>query len=161
MGDIHTNPSLSIKRTYEIELLKSLIFYQENICVLRQKKPNFSIDEELIDPNKQHYVFYCNEIPVGVASFLKFTYLENSPNIYFVDIGIIKEYRGKLALEFSKKMLDIFYLQNDVSQLLCVVEINHAGCVCFFKKLGFGIIEKHSKYFLLEAKYEWDRRYTN
>lgn len=154
MGDIHTNPSLSIKRTYDIELLKSLIYHQDIVQTLLDRTV-ISIEEILTDPNKQHYVYYFNDFPIGIVSFLNFTHLEDSPNTYFVDIGVMKLYRGKIALELTRKMLDMFYLQNDVFRLLCIVKKTHAGCVFFCKKLGFRIIEKDDEYFLLEVKDEW------
>lgn len=155
MGDIYADSCLKIERTYDLNLVRTLI-YSEDLEELStfNNATKAQVEEGLSDERKEYYICYCDNNIAGIVIFLNFTEYDELaiPNTYFVDIGIFKKFRGKIGWDLARLMLNIFFNNHYVYKLFAVVSANNFGCISFAKKLGFGVIERENNYFLLEAK---------
>jgi len=155
MGDVYRHSCLRIEESRDFEKIRELIYHGDIFHSLVSFNSGDNLVEEgLNDPRKKYYIYYCGYDIAGFVVFLNFTNFSDRPNIYFVDIGILKPFRGKIGFYLSKLMLKVFKEHNNVLDIYCVINTNHKACLFFAKKCGFKVIERDNNFFLLREDYE-------
>jgi hypothetical protein len=158
MGDIYANSSIKIEVTNDLDKVKSIIFHPEiiNMHSIFNNIDLEIIEKELLDDKKYYHIMYVDNSIAGISIYLRFTDYKDSPDVYVADVGILKKYRGKTGLELEKLSLYILYNSLNVLKVMCAINKNNDGAICFAKKLGFKIIDSQQEYLLLEVKNEWN-----
>jgi hypothetical protein len=106
-------------------------------------------DKNLFSHNVKHFLFYENNIPFGVASFLP---CENK--IAEADIAILPKFRGKKAFKVASQMKKLYFSQYECNVIRAIIHKENKASLYFVLLLGFKIINKTNIQVVTEAKKE-------
>jgi predicted acetyltransferase len=151
MGNIYSGSCLEVVKTKDLKAIKDLIFHQDIVKELVFNDYD-DIDEKLERRKVIFYLFKIDNKNVGFAAFLDMQHLFKADECYLVDVGFLKEFRGKFAYKLAKIALDKFMLEVFPKGLFALIDIKNKKSLFFSLKTGFEILSKDDKYYFLEAK---------
>ncbi len=151
MGDIHTDSRLEVIETRDFKSIKDLIFHEDiapNII-----SHNYEDAEKQLDnKNVIYYLFRIDDIYVGFCALLSMDEGFKTDKCYLVDIGFIKNFRGKLAYNLAKMALIKFMNEVKPNRLFAAIKSNNRQSLFFAMNTGFEILMQDNNYYFLEAK---------
>jgi Acetyltransferases, including N-acetylases of ribosomal proteins len=150
MGNICSDSCLEVVETRDFKELKKLVLHKDIVSDFLSK--NNEDFESKIDNNK--IIFYLLRIDgfnCGFVAFVDVGHLFNSEKIFFPDIGIIKNFRGKLSYKLAKIALDKFMNEVVPNKLFAKIRADNKKSIYFALKTGFKILKHDDKNYFLEV----------
>lgn len=148
MGNICASPCLEVVESRDFEVLERLIFDEDIVKALLTE--NYSYQQEKLNNNNAiYYLFKIDKEPVGFCALLNIS--KNEDKIYIVDIGFIKEFRGKFAYKLARMAKDKFFNDFKPDKLYAKVKIENKKSIFFSMKTGFVIFNRDNEHCYLES----------
>lgn len=160
MGDIYCNRSLEVIESRDFKAISDLILHDDisNGLLSTQTDRNlvkYESEERLDNDSIIYYLLKVNDENAGFCLFLHLSYNEIediNDGCYLVDVGILKKFRGKLAIELAKIAYNKFINEINPQRLFGIIKIENKKSLYFAMKVGFELIKKDDVHYFLEAK---------
>jgi len=131
------------------EILKKLISHEDIIDGFTDANRLDKYISDLGEDHKCYLLIYKHEV-AGVGICLNLEKSMNLKEIYVVDIGFFKEYRGKIALKLSKLALKKFFKENKCKKLISLIYEHNKKALLNAKWCGFKHCSTHNNRYYLE-----------
>jgi len=160
MGDVYTNPSLSVIESRDFKAISDLILHDDiSNAILSQTTDRDLVknesEERLNNDKVVYYLLKINDENAGFCLFLNLSHEDKddiADGCYLADIGILKRFRGKLGFELAKISYNKFLNEIKPERLFAIIKIENKKCLYLALKIGFKLIKKNDVYYFLEAK---------
>lgn len=140
-----------VEQIEDKEILHKLISHEDILEGFTEKE---KLDDYINGIGEHHICYlliYKHEV-AGVVVCLNLERCMNLKEIYVVDIGFFKEYRGKIALKLSKLALQKFFKDNKCKKLVASIYKSNKKALLNAKWCGFEYLSTHDDKYYLEYK---------
>lgn len=133
------------------EILHKLISHKDILEGFTTKDKLDKYIDEIGENHICYLLIYKHEV-AGVGVCLNLERCMSLKEIYVVDIGFFKEYRGKIALKLSKLALQKFFKENKCKKLVSSIYKSNKKALLNAKWCGFKHLSTHDDKYYLEYK---------
>lgn len=142
-----------VEQTYDKELMKHIISDDEIIDGFTDKK---HLDNYIDFIGDDHicYLGICNNVIAGIMILFNCKSITDEKNLFVIDIGFLKDYRGKVALSICKLSMNKLFDDVGSYDLVGSIDKSNRKSLVHAKKLGFKISNfDDNKYFMRYSRY--------
>lgn len=110
-------------------------------------------DKRLLDNNAIFYSMKKDGKCFGLAIFEKLDPLTSA-----ADVGILKDFRGKIGLKAGRMTLDKYCKENECSQVVAKVKEENKPSLYYSLMLGFNVVLKENDIYYLRWSKDYGQR---
>lgn len=158
MGNVYPDSCLNVIETRDFETIKTLLSNKHiypGLVSIKYLAILEDAEKHLDHKSAIYYLLKYGEKDVGFCAILDFFDKFNQPGYYGVDIGILKEFRGKIGYQLARNAYEKFMKDYRPNKLFALVRKDNRPSFFFSKNIGFQIFNEDNDYYYLEAEYGW------